>query len=76
LCGGVDDVCLKISERNSLGSAGGISLALFFRPPRLEPERKERLQVFLWWQIYLAELVFHLFNNNDYRRDNPQYRRI
>ena len=39
-------VCLKISERNWLGSAGGIPPTPPFRPSRLEPERKGRFQVF------------------------------
>jgi hypothetical protein len=39
-------VCLKISERNWLGSAGGIPPDPPFRPPRLEAEVKRTISSF------------------------------
>jgi len=54
----IGGVYLKISEPKlrTIGSAGGRAKTTPpFRPPRLEPERKGRFQVFLW-RIFTAVL--------------------
>jgi len=49
---------LKISERNWLGSAGGIPPAPPFRPPRLEAEAKRTIPSFSLTANSFIKIIF------------------